>query len=123
MGLFGGKDWNVVAVTFERNDLYSINGNRAKGKDAEKVRDGAKHHARTIFWAVFNQKGAVLDSGPGTAQFKIPPKSLERLEKELQRIESIRDVLRQLETGAANRVAKNLIWSGYPLPKPNEDDD
>ena len=34
MGWFGSKDWNVVAIIFERPDLYRVNGNRGRGGDA-----------------------------------------------------------------------------------------
>ncbi|HVX63266.1 MAG TPA: hypothetical protein VHC19_21775, partial [Pirellulales bacterium] len=63
MSFLLGKDWNVLAFTFERADLYRINGNRTKGRDASKIAENAKRHARTIYWAIFNQKGKLLDSG------------------------------------------------------------
>jgi hypothetical protein len=57
MGLFSGtKDWNVVAILHEKKGHFQVNGNRAKGPNAEKVREVAKRHSRTVFWAVFNQK-------------------------------------------------------------------
>ncbi len=67
-GLFGGKDWNVLAVIFERPDLYTVSGQRVKGGAAEKARDGASAHPRTIFWAVFDQKGKFLQGGPAAVQ-------------------------------------------------------
>ena len=57
MGLFSRKDWNVIAVIFERADLFTVSGQRVKGGSADKARDGAKAHPRTIYWAVFDQKG------------------------------------------------------------------
>ena len=38
-GLFGGKNWNVVGIIFERPDLYRVNGNRGKGGSAKTMRD------------------------------------------------------------------------------------
>ena len=47
MGLFSGtKDWNVVAILYEKKGHLQVNGNRAKGGDAEKVRDVVKRHSR-----------------------------------------------------------------------------
>lgn len=117
MGWFTKNDWNVIAIIFERKDLFSVNGNRAKGKDAEAVRDGAKKHPRTLYWAVFNQKGAFLEGGPGPSQNKIEPKTYERLKKDLMMISTVRDVLRMLETKATEKAAKPMIWAGYPLPE------
>ncbi|MGH7139845.1 MAG: hypothetical protein ACREHD_29245, partial [Pirellulales bacterium] len=59
MALFG-KDWNVLTLTYERADLLRINGNRTKGLDANKIRENVKRHARTVYWAAFDQKGKVL---------------------------------------------------------------
>ena len=61
MGLFSRKDWNVIAVIFERADLYTVAGQRAKGGDADKARDGVKLHKRAVFWAVFDQKRAFVE--------------------------------------------------------------
>ncbi len=63
MAWFGGKDWNIIAVIFERPDLYRVNGQRGRGGDATTVRDAVKKHPRTIFWGVFDQKGAYLEGG------------------------------------------------------------
>ena len=35
---------------------------------AKAVRDGAKKHERTIFWAVFDQKRAFLEGEPGVRE-------------------------------------------------------
>ena len=63
MGWFGSKDWNVVAIIFERSDLYPVNGNRGRGGEATTIRYALKQHPRTIFWGVFDQKGAFLEGG------------------------------------------------------------
>ncbi len=117
MGLFGSsKDWNVIAVIYERDQLYRINGNRSKGKMAAKTRDGAKNHGRTIYWAVFDQKGAFLegDFGPGINYITSSGVSPDRLKKEIPTNKSVLDILRMLEKGEKEKAAKPLVWGGYP---------
>lgn len=108
MAFLLGKDWNVLTITFERADLFRINGNRTKGRDAAKIRDNAKRHARTIYWAVFNQKGKLLESGPGAYSSNIPAASLERISRELLTNESVKNVLEQLQKGESDKAAKIL---------------
>ncbi len=114
MGLFGGKDWNVIAVIFERRDLYQISGQRVKGKAAEKARDGAKGHARTVYWAVFDQKGSYLEGGIGVGGNNVPTEVLKKLGTELAKNRTVLDVLRALETKGSTNLAKPLVWNGYP---------
>jgi hypothetical protein len=114
MGLFSRKDWNIVAVIFERADLFTINANRAKGGDADKARDGAKKHDRTIFWAVFDQKRSFVEGGPGPGAKNIATETLKRLERELPMNKTVQEVLKSLESGSEARVAKSLSWMGYP---------
>lgn len=121
MGLFGRKDWNIIAVIYERRDMYSVNGTRAKGKDVEKTRDGVKKHDRVIHYIVLDQKGKVLEDGPGRNQFAIAAETYEKLKKELLRNHTVREVIGILEAGTTSRVAKQMIWSGYPLPPKHED--
>lgn len=108
MAFLLGKDWNVLTITFERADLFRINGNRTKGRDATKIRDNAKRHARTIYWAVFNQKGKLLESGPGAFSANIPAAALERVARELLTNESVKGVLEQLQKGESDKAAKIL---------------
>src|SRR5262249_56399790 len=82
MGWFGGKDWNIIAIIFERADLYRVNGNRGRGGDAVTMRDAAKKHPRTIFWGVFDQKGAFLEGGPAEGSRTISVTTLQRLVRE-----------------------------------------
>jgi len=110
MSFLLGKDWNVLTITFERADLYRINGNRTKGRDANKIRDNAKRHARTIFWGIFNQKGKLLDSGPGAYGTMIPPAALERLGREWTSNAAIVEVLEQLQRGESDKAAKIFSW-------------
>lgn len=110
MGLFGRKDWNVIAVIFERKGLFQINGNRVKGKAAEKSRDGAKAHQRTAFWAVFNQKGSFVEGGPGPSAKLVPPETLKALTRDLARLNTVLGVLKELESGKVEKVAKPLSW-------------
>jgi len=118
MAFLLGKDWNVVTITFERADLFRINGNRTKGRDANKIRDNAKRHARTIYWAVFNQKGKVIESGPGVYGANIPAATLELVTREvLGANESVLGVLEQLQKGESDKAAKILE---LPENKPAE---
>lgn len=113
-GMFGGKDWNVIAVIFERRDLYQVSGQRVKGGAAEKARDGAKLHPRTVYWAVFNQKGSYLEGGVGAGGTNVPSEVVKKLEKQLPTNRTILEVLKALETREADKVAKPLVWTGYP---------
>lgn len=114
LGLFGGKDWNVVAVIFVRRDLYQISGQRAKGSDATKARDGAKLHSRSLFWAAFDQKGKFLEGGPGAGSMQAPQETLKKLEKELATNRTVQEVLKILESKQSDKAAKPLSWKGYP---------
>lgn len=114
MGLFGRKDWNVVAVIFERKDIFRINGNRARGGHADKVREGAKRHDRTIFWAVFDQKGAFLEGDAGRGSAHVSPELVERIRRELPRLTDVRQVLTVLESGKNTKAARQLHWDHQP---------
>lgn len=114
MGLFGSKDWNVIAIIFEKADLYRVNGNRAKGGEATTVRDNVKKHPRTIFWAVFDQKGGFLEGAPGPGQNTIPVAALTRLIREMPTNQSVRQLLSMLEKGPETKVSRPLVWGGYP---------
>ncbi len=116
MGLFGGKDWNVIAVIFEKKDLYRVNGNRAKGNEAVKARDGAKSHPRTLYYAVFDQKRSFLEGDVGKGLNQVPLDVLDRLKRELGTNATVLTILRLLEKGETNMAAKPLAWDGYPKP-------
>lgn len=124
MGLFNTKDWNVIAIIFEKKDSYRVNGNRAKGGEAVKARDGAKGHPRTIFFAVFDQKRAFLEGDFGRGLQNVPKETAERLKRELPKNGTVQNVLRILEGGALAMAAKPLVWDGYPRaePLPDEED-
>ena len=113
MSLFRKKDWNVVAVIFERHDLFRVNGNRAQGRQADAVRDGAKKHERTVYWAVFDQKGAFLEGAPGPGGQRIEAGVLKKLIRELPKLTTVQQVLKSLETGEADKVSHALVWDGY----------
>jgi hypothetical protein len=117
LGLFGGKDWNVVAIIFERPDLFRVNGNRGKGGEAVKIRDAVKGHERTIFWGVFDQKGAFLEGATGQGATNVPSPVVQKLTREMATLSTVREVLAILEKGKEAKVAKPLAWGGYP-PKP-----
>lgn len=113
MGLFSKKDWNVIAVIFERHDLFRINGNRAKGKQAEPVRDGAKNHDRTVYWAVFDQKRAFVEGAPGPGCKSVDSAVLKQLIRELPKLKTVQTVLIELESGKQDKVSQALEWDGY----------
>ncbi len=113
MGLFSKKDWNVVAIIFERHDLFRINGNRAQGKQADVVRDGAKKHQRTIYWAVFDQKRAFVEGAPGPGSKSIESSVLKTLIRDLPKLTTVQEVLKTLEDGKQEMVSHALAWDGY----------
>ncbi len=117
MGLFSRKDWNVIAIMFETKDKYRVNGNRGKGSAAVAIRDGAKKHSRTIFWAVFDQNRAFLEGEPGPGEHLIPHEILQRLTRELPTLATVREILSRLESGEIDKGAKSLEWTGYPAPQ------
>ena len=113
-GFLSGKDWNVLAVIFERPDLFTVSGQRVKGGDAVKARDGAQGHPRTVFWAVFDQKGKFLEGAPGQGADNVSVETVKKLERDLRTNRTIQEVLKALETAATNKLAKPLVWIGYP---------
>jgi hypothetical protein len=115
-----GKDWNVIAVTFERTDLYRVNGNRTKGQDANKIRDNAKRHARTIYWAIFDQKGRMLDAAPGPYAELVPEATMEKLIEDLPTNETLLHVLELLSEGGNEKAAKVLEWEPPAAVKAND---
>jgi len=114
MGWFGSKDWNVIAIIFEKADLYRVNGNRGRGGEATTIRDAVKQHPRTIFWGVFDQKGSFLEGGPAQGAQSISTTALQRLVREVAANPSVREVLAILEAGKEDKVSKPLVWNGYP---------
>ena len=120
MGLFNRKDWNIIAVIFERADMFQINGQRVKGAAADKAQEGAKAHPRTILWAVFDQKGTFLSSGPGKGANNVTPDTVRRLERELRYNRSVLDILKALETGEQEKMAKPLPWMVRSKPLKEE---
>lgn len=120
MGLFNRKDWNLIAVIFERADMFQVNGQRVKGSAADKARDGAKSHSRTILWAVFDQKGVYLSGGPGKGADHVTPDTVRRLERELRYNRTVLDILKSLETGESDKLAKPLPWTAKSRPPREE---
>lgn len=121
--LLGKKDWNVIAIMFETREVYRVNGNRCKGEEATKARDGARRHERTIFWAVFDQKRAFLEGDAGAGQTMIPPDVVERIKRDLPKLQTVQTVLAVLERGESKGISKQLVWSGYPPKAPHPGDD
>lgn len=117
MGLFSTKDWNIIAIIFERREMYRVNGQRCKGGEATKVRDNTKDFERTIFWAVFDQKRSFLEGAPGRGEKMVTTEIVQRLKKELAANPTVRGILELLEKGELNKAAKPLVWGGYPKPE------
>ena len=114
MGFFGTKDWNVVAIIFERREMYRVNGQRCKGGDATKVRDNVKNFERTIFWAVFDQKRSFLEGSSGPGEKMVTTEIVQRLKRELPTNPTVQQILGLLERGELDKAAKPLMWMGYP---------
>jgi hypothetical protein len=114
MGWFGSKDWNVIGIIFERHDLYRVNGQRGRGGEATTIRDAVKKHPRTIFWGVFDQKGAFLEGAAADGAKSVSPTALQQLVREVAANPSVREVLATLEAGKEDKVSKPLVWNGYP---------
>ena len=106
MGLFSGsKDWNVIAVLYETKGRLQINGNRAKGGSADKVRDAAKRHARAVFWGVFDQKRRFVEGGPGGGKDFVNLETLQYIEGNLAKAKGVAQILTLLETGKTDKAA------------------
>jgi hypothetical protein len=122
-GLFNRKDWNLIAVIFQRPDLYTVSGQRVKGGDADKARDTAKLHSRTVYWAVFKQDGSFVEGAAGPAgQKEVPVDVAKKLGNDLRTNRTVQEILKALETGQSDKLAKPLVWTGYPkkAPPPGE---
>jgi hypothetical protein len=117
MGWFGSKDWNVVAIIFERRELYRVNAQRGKGSSAAKCRDGAKNHNRTIYWAVFDQKRAFVEGGEGAGNKMVSTDIVARLKRELTMNPTVTQLLGMLERGETAMASKPLAFAGYPKPE------
>ena len=122
MGLFGTRDWNVIAIIFERREMYRVNGQRCKGGDAIKVRDNVKGFERTIFWAVFDQKRAFLEGEVGKGLTMVTNDIVQRLKRELPTNQTVQQILGLLERGELDKAAKPLMWAGYPKPLHESDE-
>ncbi len=121
MGLFGGnKDRNVLAILFEKKGHFQINGNRAKAATVEKVRDVAKRHSRSVFWAVFDQNRAFLEGGPGAGREFVPLETLQYIEKHIAKDKKVAQVLTLLEKGQTDKAATGweiALQTGSPPPE------
>jgi hypothetical protein len=121
MGLFSGtKDWNVVGVLYEKKGHLQVNGNRAKGPNAEKVRDAVKRHSRSVFWAVFNQKRGFVEGGPGAGREFVSIETLQYIEKHIAKAKSVSQILTLLETGKTDKAATG--WEIAPQPSASEEE-
>jgi len=108
-GMF--DDWNIIGIIFERRGTYRVNGNRVKGPSAKKARNNVEKHSRTVFWAVFDQSGKLLESGPGGGRHEVDDKILKDFEKEVHSNRSIFRVLETLESGRTENAAKPFEWN------------
>jgi hypothetical protein len=80
------------------------------------MRDNAKRHARSVYWAVFDQKGRLLegDFGPGRALIPVP--QLEKLASEVIESQSVQSVLEVLRNGSSDKAAKLWQWAQEAAP-------
>ncbi len=114
MALFG-KDWNVLTLTYERADLLRVNGNRTKGLDANKIRDNAMRHARSVYWAVFDQRGKVLKNEAGPGVDLISKSAAAKLKEEWVKHETVQAVLEMLQKGEV-KAARIYPASDFAAP-------
>jgi hypothetical protein len=116
MGLFGsGKDWNIIAILYEKKGNLQVNGNRAKGANAEKVRDAARKHPRAVFWAVFDQKRSFVEGGEGAGKEVVSLDVYQYIERELAKTKGVQQVLALLEKGQTDKAATG--WEIRLTPK------
>jgi hypothetical protein len=121
MGLFGGgKDWNVVGVLFEKKGHVQINGNRAKGASADKVRDAVKRHSRAVFWAVFDQKRKFVEGGAGAGKEFVSHEVYQYIERNLVKAKPVAQILTMLEQGKTDKAATG--WEIALQAKPAADE-
>jgi hypothetical protein len=122
MGLFGGgKDWNVIGVLFEKKGHLQINGNRAKGPNAEKVRDAVKRHSRSVFWAIFDQKRAFVEGGAGAGKEFVSLEAYQYIERNLAKAKPVAQILTMLEQGKTDKAATG--WEIALQANPAADDE
>src|ERR1700722_18640433 len=116
----GGKDWNVIGVLFEKKGHVQINGNRAKGANAEKVRDAVKRHPRAVFWAVFNQKRTFVEGGSGAGKEFVSLESFQYIERNLVKAKPVAQILAMLEQGKTDKAATG--WEVVMQAKSTDDE-
>ena len=122
MGLFSSsKDWNVIAVLFEKKGHLQINGNRAKGANAEKVRDAVKRHSRSVFWAIFDQKRAFVEGGAGAGKEFVSLEAYQYIERNLAKAKPVAQILTMLEQGKTDKAATG--WEIALQANPAADDE
>ena len=80
----------------------------------DKCRDGAKNHERTIYWAVFDQKRAFVEGGPGRGDKMVHADVVARLKRELTMNATVTSVLGILERREEPKTSKPLVFGGYP---------
>jgi hypothetical protein len=68
-------------------------------------------------WAVFDQKGGLLECQPGPGAKHVPASVVTQLTREIGTNATVREVLLPLEKGKETKLSKPLVWQGYP-PKP-----
>jgi hypothetical protein len=122
MGLFGtGKDWNVIGILFEKKGgALQINGNRAKGGNAEKIRDLVKRHARCVFWAVFDQKRKFVEGASGAGKDFVTLDVLQYVERNIAKAKKVAQVLTLLEKGQTDKAATGWDVSLQPQQTPED---
>jgi hypothetical protein len=106
---FGGKESNIVVVTYEGPNKLRLNGNRKKGKDIDAAKKGATAYEHTVCWIEFSQGGMRLDQGKGPAVAKVGAAEAERILRDLPLNPICKSMLTELEKGQ-ERAARIFSW-------------
>ena len=61
---------------------------------------------------MFDQQGAFLEGEPGPGRKFVSTETLQRLMRELPKLQTVQSILRKLESGKLDKAAKPLEWNG-----------
>lgn len=112
LGLGGGRETYLVAVTREGPGHLRLNGNHARGA---RFKRNAMTHSGTVCWVEFEPGGRRLDQGLGPAAAGLGPGAADQLLRDLPQTEVCRQVLRDLGSSPENS-ARWLPWAASKAP-------
>jgi len=113
MGWFGSKDWNVVAVIFERSDLYRVKRQPGQGRGRHDHSRRGQKHPRTISGRCSTRRERTWKGG--RRRLQVDPARRTAAPRPRSRRQSFRrEVLATLESGKEDKWSKPLVWNGYP---------